>query len=246
MHTNPQSHVYLFISFKLPHTNTRADKCMLGRTLWIHYYSENLAERQAMVHTEWGVGLGGAVDVIYLSCSFMHLPHEMDRDSSTCQCATETLKWKILLVVPLGELLAQLVYSASSSSTHVHAHVSSPPTISPSSLHPFSCNYAPWLFLSVFFQKLPGETRVEKPIACSQQIKEARAFLVTSLISSAGRGRIRFRVQKWVRDEAPCISILLSLLHSKCPHNMKKESCVWKDHLAEGHVILTVAFISYF
>ncbi len=48
------------------------------------------------------------------------------------------------------------------------------------SIHPLSCNYAPWLFVSMFFQKLPGETRVEKPIACSQQIKEACAFLVTS------------------------------------------------------------------
>ena len=64
--------------------------------------------------------------------------------------------------------------SSSSSSTHVHAHPYS--SLSPSSIHPFALNYALWLFVSVFFQKLPGETRVEEPIACSQQIKEACVF----------------------------------------------------------------------
>lgn len=36
----------------------------------------------------------------------------------------------------------------------------------------FFCNYAPWLFVSMQLQQQPAERRLEKPIACSQQIKE--------------------------------------------------------------------------
>lgn len=94
----------------------------------------------------------------------------------------------------------------------------------PSSLHSFACKYGPWLFLSVFFQKLPGEIRVEKPIACSQQIKEAGASSndVTDNLPYGvqGKGKVQFGVQGWVRDVAPRISILLLLLHSKCSLSM--------------------------
>lgn len=66
-----------------------------------------------------------------LIMQLMHLPHEMDRDSLTCQCVTETLKWKIHLEVPWGVTLPQFVSSASpsSSSTHVRAHLYSAPSI---------------------------------------------------------------------------------------------------------------------
>lgn len=103
-----------------------------------------------------------------------------------------------------GITLVHLVHAASSfsssssSSTHVHAHASFAPSIPPSSLHSFACKYASWLFLSVFFQKLPGEIRVEKPIACSQQIKEAGASSndVTDNLPYGvqGKGRMQFGV----------------------------------------------------
>lgn len=196
--------------------------------------------RQPMIHTGGGGGWGGergdaADDLLIMQLHTSSFFLQSDRDSSTCQCAAETLKWKIHLEVP-----RELHWHSWSSlppprppPPHMCMHIHTP--LSPSSIHPFSLNYALWLFVSVFLQKLPGETRVEEPIACSQQIKKACVFFFlfpcdvfvggNSLSCAAGQGwgSWLWGEREREREEARRISISPSLLHGKCPRSTEKD-----------------------
>lgn len=88
--------------------------------------------------------------------------------------------------------------------------------------------------MSVFLQKLPGETRVEEPIACSQQIKKACVFFFlfpVTCLSAVTRSHVLqdkdevhgSEAREREREEARRISISPSLLHSKCPRSTEKD-----------------------
>ena len=190
--------------------------------------------RQPMIHTGGKGGERGdaADDLLIMQLHTSSFFLQSDRDSSTCQCATETLKWKIHL-----EVSREKHWHSWSSPPppppppHMCMHIHTP--LSPSSIHPFSLNYAFWLFVSVFSQKLPGETRVEEPIACSQQIKKACVFLFFFFPVTCSSAVTHSHVlqdkddvhgsEMREREEARRISISPSLLHSECPRSTERD-----------------------
>lgn len=144
-------------------------------------------------------------DVIYSSCSSYIFP--VKRRGTCCVSVYQIVSSEKLILWCHGELhwhsMSVLPSSPTLLCTCMHIHI-----LSLSSVNPFPCNYAPWLFVSVFFHKLPTEMRVEKPIACSQQIKEARTLScdVVSLLYLL-QDRRRLRVHRWVREQETRLSL---------------------------------------
>lgn len=248
------------VHFWFPHANanrhnhTKTNARRKGH-LWIHYYESGYSNRKAADDSHGRRrGMGGerddaADDLLIMQLHTSSFFLQSDRDSSTCQCAAETLKWKIHLEVP-----RELHWHSWSSlppprppPPHMCMHIHTP--LSPSSIHPFSLNYALWLFVSVFLQKLPGETRVEEPIACSQQIKKACVFFFlfpcdvfvggNSLSCAAGQGwgSWLWGERERERGGSSYFHITLIIAQQVSPQHGEGRWCIKKEHLAEWRVV---------
>lgn len=138
-HSCTQTLKSMFSCFMFPHiiqthTHAQTNVCTEG-LLWIHYYYSEIQKKDRRWFIQAGRGRCSSCDLLIIQ--LIHLPLEMDTNSSTCQCVTETLKWKIHLLVPWGITLAQFVYSASPRplpQTCMHIYIPLPCSLHPPSI----------------------------------------------------------------------------------------------------------------